>query len=94
MPNKVREWLGQFVPSLLNNILSSVLIAMFGVSTIVSYATGTIDVLLETIKSPMPLWAATLLCSLVGLYESRSRKPRLSSEPPNVKLTSARSTYR
>jgi hypothetical protein len=71
----------KFLEVLLRNILATILIALIGLPVLVSWVTGTLDVLLQTIKSPMPLWGAIALVLLCYLYTRLKTQPY---HPPTI----------
>ena len=68
MIKSLLKQMGKFFVNLLCNIFTVILIAIIGLPVLISWATGTLDVLLQTIKSPMPLWGAIALVLLCYLY--------------------------
>lgn len=63
----IRE-LKKFLSTLLHNMFATIAIGLIGVPVLISWATGTFDILFQTIKSPMPVWATIVLVVLLGLY--------------------------
>ena len=62
------KWLLKFLSTLLQNIFATIVIGLATVPVLLSWATGTLDVLFQTIKTPTPLWATTALVLLVAVY--------------------------
>lgn len=85
MPNKLPKWLSNFLSVLLQNFLAAILFAVIGVPLIVSWATGTLDILIQTIKLPTPLWATISLLLLCVVYTIlKVRKFQNPQQPPIV----------
>lgn len=51
----------RFLEASSHHIILTIVTSIIGVPVLVSWATGTIDVLIQTIKSPTPLWATISL---------------------------------
>jgi hypothetical protein len=75
----------KFLETLLRNILATILIAIIGLPVLVSWVTGTLDILLQTIKSPTPLWGTIALVVLSCAYNYlKVRQYQKSYKPPTV----------
>jgi hypothetical protein len=65
MIKTILKQLGKFLSTFLHNTVVLVLTSIVGAPVLVSWVTGTLDILIETVKSPTPLWASislVLLC--------------------------------
>ena len=68
----------KFLSALFRNISAAVVIALIGAPVLISWATGTLDILFQTIKSPTPLWATIALVLTIIVYtylKTRSLQP-------------------
>jgi hypothetical protein len=73
----------KFLSTLLRNILATIVVVTIGLPVLFSWVTGTLDTLLQFIKSSTPLWgtiASILLCLLYA--HIRIRQHQNSSKPP------------
>ena len=68
MLNWLIKSLRKFLSTLLHNILVTILVVTIGVPTLLSWATGTLNILIQTIKLPVPVWATISLVFLCCLY--------------------------
>ena len=55
MLKKLLKGLIKFLSISLHNIFLTIVIGSIGLSTLISWATGTLDILIQTIKFPIPL---------------------------------------
>lgn len=81
MLKRLMKCIKKFLSTLLHNILATILVAIIGIQVLISWATGTLNILLQTIKSPVPLWATIALVLLVALYVyTKTSKSHASSK--------------
>src|SRR3972149_9740215 len=80
------KYIAKFLAISLHNIFLTTLIAIIGLPVLVSWVTGTLDILIQTIKSPTPLWGTIALVLLCFLYmqikQKQNSQKKLPSEPP------------
>ena len=82
----LKEQSKKFLSTLLHNVLATAILAIIGVPVLVSWVTGTLDTLFQTIQSPMPIWAAIALVLLSAVYvQIKSKQNPEPSEPPKSK---------
>ena len=75
--------LKNFLATLLNNMLASILVVIILGTSVVSWLAGKTSALIRIAKTPTPLWATIVLILLVCLYTSlKLHKPNQSPEPP------------
>lgn len=75
MIKQAQEHIKKFLSTFFHNTLVLVLSSLIGVPVLVSWATGTIDSLIQIIKAPVPLWATSALVLLCYLYiHSKNQK--------------------
>ena len=85
MIKSLPKQISKFLVAVFYNIFAAILIALIGLPVLVSWATGTLDILLQTIKLPTPLWVTISLILLCGLYTSlKLRQHQKSYKPPTV----------
>lgn len=75
---RLLKWSGKLIFSSFHSILVSVLLFLIGIPVLISWATGTLNILIETMKTPTPLWISIVLCLLLILYvylKSRTTHP-------------------
>jgi hypothetical protein len=80
--------IAKFLVALFYNIFAAILIGIIGIPVLVSWVTGTLDILFQTIKSPTPLWgtiAFVLICCLytylkIQLYQNSHKPPAIQEE--------------
>jgi hypothetical protein len=90
MPKQLLQELNKFLSTLLHNIFATTAVGIIGVPVLISWATGTLDILLQILKSPTPLWATISLIALCCLYTyvrvvqilSKSERMDQASKPP------------
>ncbi len=75
IPKLIRAHLFGFLSGILNNIVAAIMIAIISLPVLVSWATGTLNILFQTVKSTTPLWATISLCLLFTVYIAY-KKPR------------------
>ena len=75
----------KFLSISLHNIFLVIVVAVIGIPTLVSWATGTLDILIQTIKLPTPLWATIALAFLSGVYIYLKCQKSDPSNPPKKK---------
>ncbi len=63
MLKQLKEALKKFLSTLMHNILATIVVGIIGIP-LLSWATGTLDILLQILISPTPLWATILLVGL------------------------------
>ena len=68
MLNLLLKWLTKFLSTLLNNIFAVILVSAIGIPALISWATGTLNILIQAIKAPTPLWGTIVLVLLSGVY--------------------------
>ena len=66
--NLLLKWSAKFLSTLMNNIFAAIVLGLVTVPVLISWATGTLNILLQSIKSPTPLWATIALVLLLGVY--------------------------
>lgn len=77
--------IAKFFANLMSNIFVVVLVGIVGVPALIAWATGTIDFLIQSITTPMPLWATIALIALCCLYTYlKLRQYQNSHKPPNI----------
>lgn len=77
--------IAKFFANLLSNIFVVILVGIVGVPTLIAWATGTLDFLVQYINTPMPLWATTALVLLCCVYNySKLRLYQNSYKPPAI----------
>lgn len=78
MLKRLTGYIAKFLSTLLNNILATILVAVIGIPILVSWATGTLNILLQILISPTPLWATialvVLCCAYIYLRVSRKNQ--------------------
>ena len=85
MPNKAINMLKNFLATLLNNMLASLLVVIILGTSVVSWLAGKTSALIRIAKTPTPLWATIVLILLVCLYTSvKHRKPNQTQKPPSA----------
>jgi len=85
MLSKTIKSTAKFFANLMSNIFAVVLVGIVGVSTLIAWATGTIDFLLQSITIPTPLWATIVVVLLCCLYTYlKVRQFRTTQKSPNV----------
>lgn len=83
------KWLltqiAKFLAALLHNILATIVVVTIGLPVLFSWATGTLDILFQTIKLSTPLWGTIALVLLCFLYTHlRIRRYQKSYKPPTI----------
>jgi hypothetical protein len=68
MLKKAQKHTKKFLSTFFHNTLVLVLSSIIGVPVLVSWFTGTLDVLVQIVKAPTPLWASISLVLLCYLY--------------------------
>lgn len=85
MPKLLLTQIAKFLAALLCNTFAAIMIGIIGLPVLVSWATGTLDILLQTIKLPTPLWGTIALVLLFCIYNySKLRLYRNPQKPPIV----------
>jgi len=81
MPKPSPAKMLKFLSKLSYDILLIIFAAVVGTTTLVSLATGTIDILYQAINTPTPLWATIALVLLLALYmyEKMKKNPYKNS---------------
>ena len=82
---QVQEELKKFLSTLLHNIFATIAVSIVGIPVLISWATGTIDILFETIKLPTPLWATIVLVLLMVVYVYIKTGKRCPSVTPKTR---------
>jgi hypothetical protein len=80
--NELIKKLIDILLSLLTNIAVIIFAAIVGVPTLIAWVTGTLDILLQSVKSPTPLWVTiilTLALLTLYIYPKKSEKNRSSN---------------
>ena len=92
MPKQLIKWLEKFLLPLFHNIFAVIFVGIIGIPVLISWATGTLDVLLQILKSPTPLWATIALIPLCVLYmnlkENRYSQRKVPYHYPKEELIS------
>jgi hypothetical protein len=73
-----------FLSTLLNNIFAAIVVGIIGLPVLISWATGTLDTLLQILKSPVPLWVIIVLALALGIF--KNIKKALITISPKKKL--------
>lgn len=81
MLKRLTGYITTFLSALLNNILATILLALIGIPILISWATGTVNVLIQILKSPTPLWVIIILV-LVALLIYIHLKKLTPTKPP------------
>lgn len=85
-PKLLLKELIKFLSTLLHNIFAAIVVGVIGVPFLIFWATGTLDVLFQTIKSPTPLWATIALGLLLVVYIYLKTLPNNSSKTSSDKV--------
>ncbi|MGA9110040.1 MAG: hypothetical protein WB290_07045 [Smithella sp.] len=76
MLKQLKEVSKIFLSTLMHNILAAIVVGIIGIPLLISWVTGTLDILLQTLRSPTQLWQTILLvflsCLLVYLRVGKS----------------------
>lgn len=85
MPKHILKYIGKFFANFLSNIIVVILVGIFGVSTLIAWATGTLNLFLHTLNTPTPLLATIALALLCCLYTYvKVRQCQNSYKPSNI----------
>jgi hypothetical protein len=83
MLKRLLKRIAKFLAISLHNIFLATLIAIIGLPVLVSWVTGTLDILIQTMKLPTPLWGTIALVLLCYLYiYLKIRQHQNSYKPP------------
>lgn len=77
--------LRKFFSTLTHNIIATTVAGLITVPTLLSWATGTLDILIQTINTPTPLWvtiALALLCCGYIYENKRENHSQLNQSRP------------
>ncbi len=80
------KWSGKLIFSSVYSLLLSILFGLIGIPVLISWATGTLNSLIDTVKSPTPLWATislTILCCLYLYLKTQPYTPRNQRVKPS-----------
>src|SRR4030042_4852307 len=80
------KYIAKFLAISLHNIFLAILIAIIGLPVLVSWVTGTLNILIQTIKSPSPLWGTIALALLFCLYILIKSKQNSPSHELPIKI--------